>query len=548
MVTAGIYDGYGNMVTTAVNVVVFSISGEGTLVGGVVKTASAGIATINMKSTINSGTAVVTAISSNLISGSAAVTTIPVANSVSCGRVYEKIPSDGVSETVITAQIRDMSGNLITGATNSVTFGIASGSGVLAGANPTQASGGIATILLRSTTAPSDIQITGISGDLLQGTTVVHSVKAKVSLSCGDDGAIIWVSEPYVSEFAYNFIDITATIIEDGGTGETLESAKAPMTMKAVSGKGRYPEEQSGVPILGKVFFYNIRFPDPGIFKIRVNAGEGITSKETELIVQLDVGVSNIVSRNNNFGDSTLVIENYSTNGNFLVETNLYDELTSTMTYKINNANDSQVAGYTIDMQVLKGSLREFKLFDPATKREINGFEFKKEVTIGLPYVDDDDDGFLDGTGITVESLKAFVLNEESNTWEKIEKSYPIRDIKQVRFESSHFSVYCLMGAMSSQIVKLNNYPNPFCPGREKKTVINYIIGNANDVKINIYTISGRLIEELDCGNEYGYAEHEWDGTDRAGGAVSTGIYIYEVSAEVNGKKIKNTGKAIVIR
>jgi flagellar hook assembly protein FlgD len=78
--------------------------------------------------------------------------------------------------------------------------------------------------------------------------------------------------------------------------------------------------------------------------------------------------------------------------------------------------------------------------------------------------------------------------------------------------------------------------------------VINYIIGNANDVKINIYTISGRLIEELDCGNEYGYAEHEWDGTDRAGGAVSTGIYIYEVSAEVNGKKIKNTGKAIVIR
>jgi hypothetical protein len=173
---------------------------------------------------------------------------------------------------------------------------------------------------------------------------------------------------------------------------------------------------------------------------------------------------------------------------------------------------------------------------------------FSKDVTIGLPYPDADEDGIVDGTGITVESLKAFVLNEESNTWEKIEKSYPIRDIKQVRFESSHFSVYCLMGLTNSEILKLNNYPNPFCPDRGEKTAINYIVGNVDNAKIKIFTISGRLINLIDCGTEYGYVQHEWDGKDRAGVTVATGIYIYEVSAEVNGEKIKNTGKAVVIR
>jgi len=53
-------------VSTATNLISFGISGEGTLLGTTQKNAAAGRATVTMKSTINYGTAVVTATSDNL--------------------------------------------------------------------------------------------------------------------------------------------------------------------------------------------------------------------------------------------------------------------------------------------------------------------------------------------------------------------------------------------------------------------------------------------------------------------------------------------------
>jgi hypothetical protein len=72
------------------------------------------------------------------------------------------------------------------------------------------------------------------------------------------------------------------------------------------------------------------------------------------------------------------------------------------------------------------------------------------------------------------------------------------------------------------------NYPNPFNP----TTTIEYFVFNPSNVNLNIYNISGELVQVLI--NEIvlpGQYSVDWDGTNSAGVRVSSGIYFYRLSA-----------------
>jgi len=78
------------------------------------------------------------------------------------------------------------------------------------------------------------------------------------------------------------------------------------------------------------------------------------------------------------------------------------------------------------------------------------------------------------------------------------------------------------------------NYPNPF----ERETYFTFILTDyADQVEIKIYTISGRLIQDifLPPQSENAYYKVFWDGRDRDGDEVANGIYFYKIIAKSNG-------------
>jgi hypothetical protein len=72
------------------------------------------------------------------------------------------------------------------------------------------------------------------------------------------------------------------------------------------------------------------------------------------------------------------------------------------------------------------------------------------------------------------------------------------------------------------------NYPNPFNPS----TVIEYTLPRRSAVTIDIFNVLGqkvcRLVDEVKPAGTHAVS---WDGTNKAGGAVSTGLYFYRVKA-----------------
>ena len=77
------------------------------------------------------------------------------------------------------------------------------------------------------------------------------------------------------------------------------------------------------------------------------------------------------------------------------------------------------------------------------------------------------------------------------------------------------------------------NYPNPSNP----ETWIPYKLAQAGDASIQIYDIRGRLIRTLHLGHQLAgfYIGKDkaayWDGRDDKGERVSSGIYLYLLSA-----------------
>jgi len=82
----------------------------------------------------------------------------------------------------------------------------------------------------------------------------------------------------------------------------------------------------------------------------------------------------------------------------------------------------------------------------------------------------------------------------------------------------------------TSDLVLFNNYPNPFNP----TTRIAFSVPEACHVSLKVYDVTGREIAVLidDYMNE-GRHEVSWNGKDKAGRNVTSGVYFYRLKAGV---------------
>ena len=74
----------------------------------------------------------------------------------------------------------------------------------------------------------------------------------------------------------------------------------------------------------------------------------------------------------------------------------------------------------------------------------------------------------------------------------------------------------------------LPNYPNPF----NLQTSIAYQIPQTDWTRLSMYNLSGQLVKHLvDEVQPAGSYQVLWDGTNTAGEAVASGVYVYRLRA-----------------
>ena len=90
------------------------------------------------------------------------------------------------------------------------------------------------------------------------------------------------------------------------------------------------------------------------------------------------------------------------------------------------------------------------------------------------------------------------------------------------------------------------NYPNPF----NTMTTIKYDLPEESFVKLRIFNLLGEEIRALVVGNESaGFKKIVWDGKDKDGTAVSSGVYFYRLDAHsfVSDKEFHQTRKLVLL-
>jgi hypothetical protein len=71
-----------------------------------------------------------------------------------------------------------------------------------------------------------------------------------------------------------------------------------------------------------------------------------------------------------------------------------------------------------------------------------DGTQFSTPVGLSLPYADADNDGKVDGTGVSEDQVKAYFFNENANAWEEVPIIGRDFDANLVRVQATHFSLY----------------------------------------------------------------------------------------------------------
>jgi hypothetical protein len=94
---------------------------------------------------------------------------------------------------------------------------------------------------------------------------------------------------------------------------------------------------------------------------------------------------------------------------------------------------------------------------------------------------------------------------------------------------------------LDSKFIVNQNYPNPFNP----QTTISYYLPKRSNVDLCIYNIIGQKVKTLlDGFQTAGFQSVTWDGTNRNGEQVASGIYFYRVKTDYS----EETKKMVLLR
>ncbi len=157
----------------------------------------------------------------------------------------------------------------------------------------------------------------------------------------------------------------------------------------------------------------------------------------------------------------------------------------------------------------------------------------KKDVTDFFVY---NEDSYSEGKlRYTLPAMAAGQHTLTINAWDNLNNF----NEKQVTFTTA--------SAQDLTIANVVNYPNPF----EDETTFTFQFQSPNgiaDATIKVYTVTGRLIRQIEDFARPGFNKIPWDGRDEDGNLLANGVYLYKIVINDGEKTIEKIDKLAITR
>jgi hypothetical protein len=154
------------------------------------------------------------------------------------------------------------------------------------------------------------------------------------------------------------------------------------------------------------------------------------------------------------------------------------------------------------------------------------GIELGEPVANGMEVLSHDADGVLNLVVFSLEGNTVAAGKANLVTIPVLSNNGGTMDFAEVSAADSYGRLLeanaSLVAPLPEAFAVKGNYPNPF----NAKTLINFDLPVNSDVSINIYSITGQLVETISGQFEAGSQSVSWDASD-----VASGVYFYKVSA-----------------
>ncbi len=167
--------------------------------------------------------------------------------------------------------------------------------------------------------------------------------------------------------------------------------------------------------------------------------------------------------------------------------------------------------------------------------------------------VNDDESNPIDLTNYFVGDLdsggKAGVITYSFSNYEPGEYKIKLKAWDVFNNASVTETYFTVVESNSLVIKDVVNYPNPF--SSSTTFTFQHNLSKVINAKIKIYTVSGRLIKQLENTNIIDkFVRIDWDGRDEDGNSIANGTYLYKLIVETADKEFTQDvlGKLSVIR
>lgn len=141
------------------------------------------------------------------------------------------------------------------------------------------------------------------------------------------------------------------------------------------------------------------------------------------------------------------------------------------------------------------------------------------------------------------------LFNYDSGSFTRGSVVYPLGDLAEGRHtveikawdnlnnSSTATAEFVIRPQNQLSLREVMNYPNPF---RTRTTFTFELNFDDTEVRVKIFTLSGRLIRTLEDVGRSGFNQIEWDGRDEDGDELANGVYLYKIIATQ-----RQTGEAL---
>lgn len=229
--------------------------------------------------------------------------------------------------------------------------------------------------------------------------------------------------------------------------------------------------------------------------------------------------------------------------------------------------NDTLLFNGTVSLSDTKGP--DIKFTFPDQPDFFDGDYVSSQPTIRVVLQDDNGINLTGETGHRIELIidsnvkkdvtEFFVYKEDSYTEGQLEYTLPALssgrhelrisawdNLNNISEQTVSFTTSAASELTLAQVV---NYPNPFTA--DTRFTFQYQSSTSNgvgDVKIKIYTVTGRLIQELEAIATPGFNQIYWDGRDRNGDVLANGVYLYKIIIDDGGRTVEKIEKLAIVR